>query len=78
MDVGDVANMVATANQPYVMADEAGLADALGALAADADLRVTLGAANRDRATRDYAEKTMVAAYAALYGEALASPRILL
>lgn len=78
MDVGDVANMVATANQPYVVADEAGLADALGALAADADLRATLGAANRERVTRDYAEKTMVAAYAALYGEALASPRILL
>lgn len=78
MDVGDVANMVATANQPYVVADEAGLADALGALAVDADLRATLGAANRERATRDYAEKTMVAAYAALYGEALASPRILL
>lgn len=78
MDVGDVANMVATANQPYVVADEAGLADALGALAADADLRATLGAANRERATRDYAEKTMVAAYGALYGEALASPRILL
>lgn len=78
MDVGDVANMVATANQPYVVADEVGLADALGALATDADLRATLGAANRERATRDYAEKTMVAAYAALYGEALASPRILL
>tara|TARA_R110000787_G_scaffold134521_1_gene246900 strand:- start:5995 stop:7140 length:1146 start_codon:yes stop_codon:yes gene_type:complete len=78
MNVGDVANMVATANQPYVVTDEAGLADALGALADDADLRATLGAANRDRATRDYAEKTMVAAYGALYGEALASPRILL
>ncbi|MDE0946100.1 MAG: glycosyltransferase family 4 protein [Sphingobium sp.] len=78
MNVGDVANMVATANQPYVVTDEAGLADALGALADDADLRATLGAANRDRATRDYAEKTMAAAYGALYGEALASPRILL
>ena len=78
MNVGDVANMVAIANQPYVVTDEAGLADALGALADDADLRATLGAANRDRATRDYAEKTMVAAYGALYGEALASPRILL
>ena len=78
MDVGDVANMVSTANQPYVVADEARLADALGALAADADLRATLGAANRERATRDYAEKTMVAAYGALYGEAMASPRILL
>ena len=78
MDVGDVANMVATANQPYVVADEAGLADALGALAADAELRATLGAANRERAARDYAEKTMVAAYGALYGEAMASPRILL
>ena len=76
-DVGDVANMVAPANRPFVVADEQGLADALGKLAADPELRAALGAANRARAQRDYDEKTMVDAYAALYGEALASPHIL-
>lgn len=77
MDVGDVINMVAPENRPYVVADEAGLADALGALAADPDLRARLGEANRVLAARDYAENAMVDAYAALYGEALASPMIL-
>lgn len=77
MDVGDVANMVATENRPFVVRDEQALADALGMLAGDADLRVRLGAANRARAARDYAEADMVNAYARLYGEALASPMIL-
>lgn len=77
MDVGDVANMVSPQNQPFVVADETGLADALRILADDADLRARLGAANRERASRDYAETTMVDAYAALYGQALASPMIL-
>lgn len=77
MDVGDVANMVSLRNRPFVVGDEAGLVDALRALAADPDLRAALGAANRDRAVRDYAETTMVDAYAALYGQALASPLIL-
>ena len=39
--------------------------------------RARLGAANHDRAVRDYAEQAMVDAYASLYGEALASPDIL-
>lgn len=77
MDVGDVANMVAPENRPFVVADERALADALGGLAGDADLRARLGAANRQRAARDYAEADMVNAYARLYGEALASPMIL-
>ncbi|QGP78540.1 glycosyltransferase [Sphingobium sp. CAP-1] len=77
MDVGDVANMVAPENRPFVVADEAGLVRALGALAADSDLRARLGAANRLRAQRDYAEDGMVNAYTSLYGEALASPSIL-
>ncbi len=77
MDVGDVANMVAPENRPYVVADEAGLAEALGKLADDAGLRQRLGDANRIRAARDYAENVMVNAYASLYGEALASPAIL-
>ncbi|CAM8638000.1 MULTISPECIES: glycosyltransferase [Sphingobium] len=77
MDVGDVANMVAPENRAFVVADEQGLSDALATLAGDADLRARLGAANRARATRDYAEGDMVNAYARLYGEALASPMIL-
>lgn len=77
MHVGDVAHMVAPENRPYIVEDEQALADALGALAADADLRARLGTANRERAARDYAEEDMVNAYAQLYGEALASPMIL-
>lgn len=77
MNVGDVVNMVAPENRPFVVTDEQQLADALGTLAGDADLRARLGAANRLRATRDYAEADMVNAYARLYGQALASPMIL-
>ena len=69
--------MVAPENRPFVMRDERGLAQALGRLADDADLRARLGVANRARAARDFAEETMVNAYASLYGEALASPMIL-
>lgn len=77
MDVGDVANMVAPQNRAFVVPDESGLAKALGILADDAALRAALGAANRERAVRDYAEQAMVDAYATLYGEALARPMIL-
>lgn len=76
-DVGDVAHMVAPENRRFVVADEAGLAKALGVLANDADLRARLGAANQARAVRDFAEDAMLDAYARLYGEALASPSIL-
>lgn len=77
MDVGDVAAMVSPENCPYVVSDEAGLANALGALAADPGLRRRLGQANQARARRDFDEKAMINAYAALYGQALASPGIL-
>lgn len=76
-DVGDVAHMVAPENRPFIVPDEAGLSAALGALAADPDLRLRLGDANRHRARRDFAEEAMVAAYATLYGQALSSPHIL-
>ncbi len=76
-DVGDVANMVAPENRPFVVPDEAALSAALGQLAASADLRAQLGEANRHRARRDFAEEAMVAAYATLYGQALSSPSIL-
>ena len=75
-DVGDVANMVATENRPFIASGTDGLADALARLAADADLRHRLGAANRARAERDFTESAMVDAYARLYGEALARPDI--
>jgi glycosyltransferase involved in cell wall biosynthesis len=76
-DVGDVAHMVAPENRPFVVRDGEGLARALGALADDAGLRARLGAANRARASRDFAEEAMLDAYARLYGEALVSPSIL-
>lgn len=75
-DVGDVADMVSPENRPFVCADEAALSAALGRLADDAALRARLGAANMERAVRDYDERLMVAAYAALYGDALARPEI--
>ena len=78
MDVGDVANMVAPENRLFIVPDEAGLSDAIGMLARDEALRARLGAANRARAARDFTEAAMVDAYARLYGQALAMPRLLL
>ena len=77
MDVGDVAQMVAPENQPFVVPDEAALAQALATLADNRDLAARLGEANRRRAQRDFEEADMVDAYAALYGQALSSPHIL-
>jgi glycosyltransferase involved in cell wall biosynthesis len=67
-DVGDVAAMLHAANRPYVVAREDGaLADALAGLAARRDLRVAIGAANRTRATAEFAETEMVAAWCDLF-----------
>src|SRR5262249_44544896 len=77
-DVGDVAAMVSDDNRRFVVADEAGLTAALAALADDANLRASLGAANRARALADYDEEAMIRRYAALYGEAMARPDVLL
>lgn len=76
-NVGDVAQMVAPENQPFIVSDEAGLSHALGQLSTSADLRTRLGEANLHRARRDFDEAAMVDAYAALYGQALSSPHIL-
>jgi glycosyltransferase involved in cell wall biosynthesis len=76
-DVGDVAEMVATENRPYVVpaGNDGALADALRALAEDPALRRNLGAANRKRARAEYDEKTMIDTYRALYARALGVSR---
>ena len=67
--VGEVAQIVAEANRPYIVApgDEAALATALEQLAQDPALRKALGTANRDRAQSRFDEAGMIAAYRALY-----------
>jgi glycosyltransferase involved in cell wall biosynthesis len=71
--VGDVADMVAEANRPYVtpVGDEAELATALAALADNEALRRGIGEANRVRARAEYDEQTMIAAYRMVYARAL-------
>ena len=72
-DVGDVRNILASENQPFVVKrdDENGLADAIRTLAGDAALRKKLGDANRYLATSQYDEVTMLARYRQLYGSAM-------
>lgn len=70
-DVGDVANMVAPENRPFVVRGEAELSAAFATLLRDEPLRARLGAANRARAASDFAEDDMADTYAALYDGAL-------
>ena len=67
--VGDVSAMVASDNGPFLSDpdDEAGLADAIGALVADSGLRNRIGEANRRKAAAEYDERTMIERYRALY-----------
>jgi glycosyltransferase involved in cell wall biosynthesis len=78
--VGDVAAMVSDANRPLVVdpSDEAGFTAALDSLADRADLRRSLGTANRAKAQAEYDEKRMIARYAELYGEAISAARAFL
>jgi len=71
--VGDVADMLSAENRPLITpaGDEAALADAIERLAADEALRKAIGAANRQRATAEYDEATMVSAYKAVYAQAM-------
>jgi glycosyltransferase involved in cell wall biosynthesis len=79
-DVGDIRSMVASENRRYVLPaeDEAGFAEALGRLIVSRDIRHRLGSANRALAWERYDEKAMIAAYAALYNEAIGQPRAFL
>lgn len=68
-DVGDVADMAAPENRPFILprADEAGLAAALARLAADARARAVIGTANRAAALRNFTERAMLERYHNLY-----------
>jgi glycosyltransferase involved in cell wall biosynthesis len=72
-DVGDVKNIVARENRPFIVprTDEASLAQAISELAHDAGLREKLGSANRNLACALYDEETMFARYRQLYGSAM-------
>jgi glycosyltransferase involved in cell wall biosynthesis len=67
--VGDVAEMVAAANRPFIVApgDERELRRALLALVEDPALRKNVGEANRIRARKEYDEAAMIERYKALY-----------
>jgi glycosyltransferase involved in cell wall biosynthesis len=72
-DVGDVKNIVARENRPFIVprTDEASLAQAIRELTNDAGLREKLGIANRALACALYDEETMFARYRQLYGSAM-------
>ncbi|MBO0749945.1 MAG: glycosyltransferase family 4 protein [Porphyrobacter sp.] len=69
--VGDVAQMVAEENLPFIVApgDERELRRALVALAEDPAQRRKIGEANRARARKEYDEAAMIRSYKALYWE---------
>ena len=73
LPVGDLAHMISPANQPYIAQfhSEVALRDAIEALAMDPPARAAVGRANREKAVAAYDEATMVAAYTALYEEAV-------
>ena len=75
-DVGDVAEMVAPENRPYIAPghNEVFLRDALQPLVAHEKGRQHLGQLNRARARAEYDEATMIARYKALYEGALGRP----
>ena len=71
--VGDVAGMVAEANRRFITppGDVAALGAAMLELAMDTRLRQTIGAANREKAAREYDGNAMIEAYCAVYSGAM-------
>jgi len=73
--VGDVAEMVAAENAPFIVERRASaLAEAMTTLAGDGALRGRIGAANQAAAAVQFDERQMIARYAALYGRAAGLP----
>jgi glycosyltransferase involved in cell wall biosynthesis len=75
-DVGDITDMVAEPNGPYIArADDTGeLARMFEMLAGDAQLRKALGEANRDKARALFDKTNMIERYRALYSSAMGRP----
>ena len=71
--VGDVADIVAAENTPFIvpLGDEGALSQALLRLAKDETLRRQIGAANQIRARTEFDEAAMAARHAAVYAAAL-------
>ena len=71
--VGDVMEIVDPENARFITpaGDEAALAAAITALAADEALRRRIGGANQARARREFDEAAMAQRYSAVYGAAL-------
>jgi L-malate glycosyltransferase len=67
-DVGDVRAIVAPENLPFIVRDEAAMAQALRALAGSPGLRRQVGAANRAKARATLDERLMIDRYRAVYG----------
>ena len=76
--VGDVAEIVAPDNAPFLAAptDEDALAAALARLLADPALRAAVGQANRAKVAAQYTRAAMIARYEAVYSAALGRPMI--
>lgn len=73
-EVGDIREMLAVENRPYLApCEEAALAGRLAALARDAQLCRRIGAANRRKAEQEYDQEAMFRAYAALIDGAVGS-----
>jgi len=74
VDVGDIKAILPPANRPLVVAktDDAGFAEALARLLADAELRAGLAAANRRHVLAEYSQERMFAAYGAVFDAVLA------
>lgn len=75
-NVGDIPQMVAEENQPFILARraEVDLRDAIDTLARHPEARAAIGEANRIRARALFDEAAMIGAYARLYGEAMGRP----
>jgi len=71
--VGDIAEMVAAENAPFIVPprDEAALGRAFAALAEDPRARKACGEANRAKARESYDEGQMIARYRLLYASAM-------
>ncbi len=72
-DVGDIRTMLSAENRPYIAGpnDAFALGSMLEELTIDADLRRTIGKANRAKAREHYDAATMIGRYRTLYSGAL-------